>query len=281
VSDNEGAYGFRLEYPSWAEGVPDLVDVGSDAPTITFRWRDACTAVTHDHANHETAALGARGGSSFYADRNAASVTFDIPGRPDPDALIHPLGTAPLAVFARWRGDVTLHAGGFASNRGAWMVGGRREAGKSTTLAALATRGYPIIADDLFAVQDRMVWCGPRCIDLRPDAAERFPEARDLGGVGTRPRFRLLSAAAPPTLPLRGLFLLEWHERPMVDVLPMHAAARLAWLHSLDYIGLMGPLPPLQILDLAALPAWIVRRPRDWRATDDAIDIMLRLTETA
>jgi hypothetical protein len=132
----------------------------------------------------------------------------------------------------------------------------------------------------MLAISDGDVWSGPQCVDLRPDVADRFPQARSLGVMGTRPRFRLSAdAAAPARLPLRGMFLLDWHDRPVIELSPMKAAARLEWLYSLDYIALMGPVAPTKLLDLAMLPAWRLLRPRTWDATDDAVTRLLNLTE--
>jgi hypothetical protein len=275
-----GAYGFRLIYPAWDGALNDLVDVGESAPAVTIEWRHACTSVDHDYADDERVSLGARGGSSFHVHREPPRIVFDIVARPEPDALVHPLGTAPLAALARWRGDVTLHAGAFATTAGAWMVAGKREAGKSTMLGMLAQRGQPIVADDMLAVLDGVAWAGPHCVDLRPDAAERLGPTRELGILGMRPRFRLSTTPAPAATPLRGLFLLDWGDDPRVTVEPLEISERIRWLYSLEYLGLMGAADPRKLLELAALPSWRIARPRDWMASEDAADAILATAET-
>ncbi len=153
-------------------------------------------------------------------------------------AIVHPIGTLPLSVLAHWRGDVTLHGGAFVRAGGAWGVCGDRSAGKSTTLALVAQRGVPIVADDLLVVQRGEALAGPRCVDLRGDAALRFPTARSLGRVGGRVRHRLPTVAAPARTPLRGLFLLEWSADGETELTQLGLEERVALLHQHQYSGL-------------------------------------------
>jgi hypothetical protein len=220
---------------------------------------------------------GARG---VLVERDPLSILFDLPEPPIPDALVHPLGTIPLSILARWRGDITLHAGGFANAGGAWAIVGKREVGKSTMLAMLASRGLTLVSDDLVTILDGGVWPGPGCVDLRSAAAAHFPEARDLGMLGGRRRFRLSSPPAAARLPLKGIFVLGWHEDKQVAAEPIGTEGRLALLYGAEYIGLVGPADPAKILELLEVPAWSIRRPRDWNATDDAVDAILEITRT-
>jgi hypothetical protein len=231
----------------------------------------------HTHINEQQVSFGVKGASSIFVERDPPRITFHLPDPPVPDALVHPLGTVPLAILARWRGDVTLHAGAFATPTGAWAVVGPREAGKSTMLASLASRGIPLLADDLLAILDRRVWPGPACVDLRPDAATRFPGARDLGIVSGRRRFRLSTATETRRLPLQGIFVLEWHERSGVNVEPLTLEERLRLLYDLEYIALVGPADPRLLMDLLDVPAWRISRPRDWREADAGLDAVLNL----
>jgi hypothetical protein len=278
MKDQRGAYGFRLVYPASRDALRDLVAVDPSAPTVRVSWRLASTIVTHDHADEHRVSMGARGATSFYVEREPASITFDVPIDLSPDALVHPLGTVALAVLARWRGDVTLHAGAFVASSGAWAVLGERGSGKSSMLAVLAQRGYPVVADDLLAVLDGLAWAGPSCVDLRSDVAERIGSARDLGMIGGRARQRLSTPPAPGRTPLSGFFVLDWHDRPEVAIAPLSARERLQWLYRSEYIGLMGPASPEKILALAVLPAYRITRSREWSAVEEAVEAMLAVT---
>jgi len=272
-----GAYGFRLEYRGGDGRLRDLVELGDEAPLVTLRWRHACPATTFDDHAVGRASMGTRGATAFYVTAEPRSVLFDIGVAPDPDALVHPIAAVPLAILARWRGHVTLHGGAFEAAGEAWALLGEREAGKSTALGILAGLGCAVVADDLLVLDDGFVLAGPRCVDLREDAAERLGPARDLGLVGPRRRLRLSGRPAPACLPLGGFFLLEWADEPLVQTERLPLPERVPLLHRLEYAGLVGPADPLKVLDLAGLPAWRVRRPRDWEATEDAVQRMLEL----
>ena len=156
---------------------------------------------------------------------------------------------------------------------------GEREAGKSATLATLAGRGYPIVADDLLALHGGMAWAGPSCVDLRPDTAGRFGGARYLGLVGGRHRFRLSTPPGRAQVPFRGFFVLAWQDVGSgIRIEPMTAQERLQWLYRQEYISLMGWPDPASLLPLVGLPAWRVTRPPDWGATDEVVTRMLEVT---
>lgn len=220
---------------------------------------------------------GVRGATTFDVNLRPRSVHMDLPAPVVLAALVHPLLTVGISIQARWRGDVTLHAGAFETPSGAWGVLGAREAGKSSILASLGKRGHPVVADDLLAIQDGSVWAGPSCVDLRPDTAPHFPEARYLGVVGGRPRYRLSTRPARQRVPLRGFFLLDWHDRPDVAVEPLPPKDRLQFLYRQEYIRLVGYPDPAKLVPLIALPAWRVARPRDWSSTDEVIDRLLEM----
>ena len=80
-----------------------------------------------------------------------------------------------------------FHGGSFLDASGrTWGVVGSREAGKSSFLAWCATRGVPVVGDDLIVTDGTLVNAGPRCIDLRESAADRFGIGEDIGVVGDR-----------------------------------------------------------------------------------------------
>lgn len=275
VLNNLCAYGFRLICPQAGSPLRDLCPCEMGAPKVLFRWRVASSIIDHEHVDEQRVAYGVRGAASMLVERDPPSVLFDLTEEPIPDAVIHPLGTIPLAILARWRGDVTLHAGGFATRVGAWGLLGEREAGKSTMLAALAQHDVPLLSDDLLAILDGEVWPGPSCVDLRPDVAERFPRAQNLGIVGGRRRFRLVTPPAERRLPLRGIFVLAWHDGPGITVEEVTTEERLRLLYSAEYVALVGPADPQKILQLLHVPVWRIARPRTWEATDQAVEAIL------
>lgn len=280
-SSSHGAYGFRLIYPDSPDPPADLVRLDDSAPSVTVSWRLASTIADIEEVDEQRVAYGVRGATTFRVERRPPSILFDLAEPPVPGALVHPLLTVGISVLARWRGDVTLHAGAFATSAGAWGIMGAREAGKSAILAALAAAGQAVVADDLLVFQDGSVWAGPSCVDLRPDTVEHFQDARFLGIIGGRPRYRLSTAPGPVRAPLRGFFVLDWHDRPAVAAERIETPEWLRWLYRQEYIPLVGHPDPEKILPLLALPCWRLTRPRDWAATEGAIGRVLEIAAAA
>jgi hypothetical protein len=273
-----GAYGFRLVPRAWDGPLPGLLRAERDAPQVALEWRHASPLAEREQVDGDRVVLSRRGVSLLDVEREPAVITLEFPETVTADAIVHPLLTPPIAILARWRGDLTLHAGAFFANGCAWGVIGAREAGKSTTLARLAERGCPILADDLLVLEGTMAHAGPACIDLRPDIAARMPETRFLGEIAGRPRYRMAAPEGPARAPLGGIFLLDWCERDQVHVEALDAAQGLQLLYGQEYIGLLGPADPTKVLELLGTPMWRVRRPADWDVSAEALDRMLELT---
>lgn len=272
-----GAYGFRLTCPQAGDPLPNLIAVDPASPRVEVSWRHASTVRDVEEVEADRVAYGFRGATTYYVERDPPAIRFDIPYVPSPAALVHPLLTIGVSVLARWRGDVTLHAGAFETAAGGWGVMGAREAGKSSILASIGERGLPVVADDLLTVQDGSLWSGPSCVDLRPDIVGRFASAVSMGIIGGRLRFRLATPAGGMRVPLRGFFVLEWGDDPVIRVEPLPPQERLEWLYRQEYIRLVGFPDPAKLLPLIALPAWRLTRPRDWEATDEAVERLLEV----
>ena len=73
------------------------------------------------------------------------------PGTDDADVAIFLLGTV-FGILLHQRGEIVLHASAVRVKDKAVLFCGPSGAGKSTLAAALAQRGFPLVADDLCAV---------------------------------------------------------------------------------------------------------------------------------
>jgi hypothetical protein len=189
--------------------------------------------------------------------------------------VVHPFLAAIGAVFARWDGREGLHAGAFLTDRGAWAILGGKEGGKSSLLACLAMRGHPVLSDDLLVIEGTGALAGPRCVDLRPDAAEELALTGRTRSVREGERRRLALDPVPLEVPLCGFVWLAWGGRPSVG--PVAPAARIGLLASHRTI-LSPPGDALTLLDLAALPAWRLERPPEWSSLDVAVERLLAAT---
>jgi hypothetical protein len=94
-------------------------------------------------------------GLRFWLDRGGTSVWCTWPENLTiADAAVYLLGPV-LGFLLRLRGVTCLHASAVAFRDRAIAFLGPAGAGKSTTAAALARRGHPIISDDIVAVEER------------------------------------------------------------------------------------------------------------------------------
>ena len=197
---------------------------------------------------------------------------FTVPAALSPDELVHPYLAPVAAITAQWHGRESLHGGGIALAGNVIGVFGDRLEGKSSLLAALATRGVDIVCDDLLVVEGADAFAGPRTIDLREDAAEALGAGESIGVAGARARWRVRLGQIPPRLPLAGWIFLDWGDRVEVGRVP--ASETLKRL--LRNRGIrVPPLDPALFVQLGAMPAWEVRRPRSWSAVPEVVDAVL------
>jgi hypothetical protein len=278
-SNPSGAYGFRLVLEGEPARLPDLVRVSDEGETVEVTQRLGTAVHSSREVRDDQVTMSTRGGSLITVRRQPAAVDLLAPVSLTPEALVHPMLTAPFSMLARWRGDVTLHGGAFVRAGGAWAVVGERTAGKSSLLGVLAAQGIPIAADDLLAIDDGWLRAGPSCVDLRPDVAERIPAARDLGVVGNRPRFRLAAQAAPARSRLLGSIVLEWHDRDEPELEEVPTVERLRVLYRQEAIALLGFAEPAKFMDLVGLPMLRLRRRRSWDSTAAAVERLLAVVD--
>ena len=224
-----------------AAPLPDLVPAAPDWPAVTVQQevRDGAPAPTHA-VDAQRASIAIAPGMHAEIDRAGRSATL-VTDRPWADEVVaHPFLAAPGAVFAWWDGREPLHGGAFvAGDGGAWVV-----------------------------------LAGPHCLDLRPDAAARLGLAAPPGDDPRRTKVRLRLPAGPATAPLAGVVHLAWGDR--VEAVAIDRRERLARLvpHRSTW---REPSAPGAFLDLLAVPAYELRRPRDERLLDDVAGALLAL----
>ena len=267
-----GCYGFRID------GVPRARELLADAlpawPALALETRIAepASAPAMDVVGPRTARLPLHEVGWMEIERDGPRITFHLPEQPGDEELVHPYLAPGAAVLARWLGREAFHAGAVLAGGGAWAVLGDRESGKSSTLGWLAAHGHAVLADDLLVLDGQDALAGPRCIDLRPDAAERLDAGEPLGVVGTRERWRLRLGPLAPSAPLRGWVLLDWGEDVAVD--PVRGAERLTALIPHRSVRLEPPRPEA-LMELASLPMLRLRRPRRWDSLPHAAERLL------
>ncbi len=266
TGSHNAAYGFRL---SGVSGETLAVYDAERWPILSVLQRlvsDPGLPETHvdgDRASIQTPA------AYLTLTRESWSVEICSP-EPLPAAdIVHPALWPAAAVFARWHGRETLHAGAFSlDGKGAWAVLGERGAGKSSLLSALVMRGVEVLADDLLVVDGLHCFAGPRCIDLRQAAATALGVSGQTSVVRSTERRRLKLAPCRGSYQLRGFVYLAWGSETQVDRLtPAESFGLLVNHRRVAALGADFE----HLLDLAALPAMRLTRPVDWTGLDGVL----------
>jgi hypothetical protein len=254
-----GAYGLRLDGLRAAS----LGVAGDDWPLLAVERRIGNSEADMDSMDESQARLKLRNGGEITLSRDPLRALFTVPFELRDAELVHPYLAPAAAAVGWWLGRESFHGGGVVVGDVAFGILGGREAGKSSLLAWLAQRGMAVLSDDVVVTDARRVaFAGPRTIDLRAPAAAALSAGENLGVVGARERWRLELPPLPGTVRLGGWFFLDWDRTSSVRRLKAHE--RLPLLLASRAVRLPAADDRL-LLELAALPAWELRRPRDWR----------------
>jgi hypothetical protein len=215
--------------------------------------------------------LGATG--RLVLERETATATYHTTSVLDDEALAHPYLGWTGAYAAWWYGRLAFHAGAFLLDGRAWGVLGDKEHGKSTLLALLHQSGVEVLTDDVLVLEQERCFAGPRSLDLRPASAERveIPGAQVLEARnGTRRR--LLLPLVEAEVALAGWIFLSWGDEIGIERVP--PATRLTRLGDHRVVRTVHD-DPVELLELAARPAWELHRPRSWDSLRETADRLL------
>ena len=160
--------------------------------------------------------------------REGREIVVDIDTDADERFLPPFILVVPLAMLLHQRGLFILHASAIAINGGVVAFLGKSGQGKSTTAGALHQLGYPIVTDDVLALD----MSSPENITVLPS----FPQLRlwpesvtSLGHIpenlpqvypNSEKRFRHLSDGFQQTpLPLKRIYVLEYGTQQQIEPL--------------------------------------------------------------
>jgi hypothetical protein len=222
----------------------------------------------------DEALIWTRDGGHTVFDRRRRIVTAFHATTLAPEELIHPLLACTGAVFGGWLGRHAFHAGTLVAGGSGWALLGGSESGKSTLLAALVAEGCEVLADDTLVIEGGKAFAGPRCIDLRDPAPQQLGVGAGVAPVRDPVRYRLTLPPIATDVPLGGWIHLAWSDSFAVATIPPGER-----LERLSRLRAWQPRDALALLDLAALPAFELRRPRSWallpRATEAVLNTVM------
>lgn len=258
-----GAYGFELA--GAADVDSHLLVAAPDWPALELVRRTGVVPLERNVVGRERAEIALVAGDHLAVNRNPLRATFTTSRPLSDDALVHPYLAPAAAIAGYWLGREAFHAGALLLDGGVWAIGGDKGAGKSTLGAGLSRRGHRIFTDDALLVDGEIAFAGPRSLDLREEGFG----SESIGVVGDRERWRLRLADVPATSRLRGWVFLSWGAT--VDVTPISAGELLQRLLAGRMIKGLPPPDPKLLLDLSALPAFELSRPRGLAQLETAV----------
>jgi hypothetical protein len=256
-----GAYGLYLPTLAGAEGL--LVD----APQSWQAWQIELAAGSGrpaEFVDSSRARLICEPSGWVDIDRTTRTSTIHLPEPPSFAEIAQPRLGITGVVAAYWRGYHRLHAGAFVVDGRAWGILGSKGDGKTSLLAALASMGTPVLADDVLIIDRGLrALAGPRCIDLRRETALALGIGESIGVVGTRERWRAPLGRVPSEVPLGGFVCLEWGGSAISDV-PLQDRVKLLYANRALLLGEQrDPAMLSSQMELFALPMLRMRRPAE------------------
>ena len=264
-----GAYGLRIS------GIPDDLLLGPAAegwPALEVKVEVGELDADEEQLDDDRALIRLRTGGWIKLRREPGRALYIVPTPLSADELVHPFLAPAAALFAHWHGREGLHGGAIALGGTAWGVIGDRLGGKSSLLAALAVGGTDVVCDDALVLDRSIAFPGPRTIDLREDAAAALKVGEEIGVAGARERWRVRLAPLDRSLSIGGWVFTEWADELALRRLP--ASETLARLFRNRSIR-VPPRDPAVFIQLSALPAWELRRPRSWSSLPETLGLLL------
>ena len=275
-----GAYGLRIhsdiplpELFSIDPGLCADVDIHLGSIRSRLLEADGCEEIVHGDLRDAYIFVPSVG--AIHVSHGCEIMVNPVSGVEDRVIRLFLLGAA-LGLLLHQRGLLTLHASAVAINDGAVLFLGNSGQGKSTLAATLNTLGYPLVADDVVAI-DMCGTDGPVVLPaypqlkLWPDAATAIgndPSALPLLHPDLTKRWQPAAgdfSLAP--LPLRHIYAL--YDADEIAVEQLHPREAFAETVAFAYaVGLLGPsaMTPSHFQQYVALaervPVYVLERPR-------------------
>jgi hypothetical protein len=234
----------ELELPELA---PSAQDCGRESPDVTIVLGAIDSPDLSGARRHGPLLFG--DADSFWLEvpkvarfliRQGAHITIDPAAGIDEDSIrVFLLGSA-LGALLYQRGYMVLHGNAVRVGDECLVCVGHSGVGKSTLAAAFMQRGYPVLTDDVVAVdaQGRALPGLPR-LKLWQDALDQLG-LENFGLNRIRPglaKFHLpmSDGDSPKPLPIRWIYVLNNHHRPDTLLEPIQGGDRFGVLRNHSY----------------------------------------------
>jgi hypothetical protein len=164
-----------------------------------------------------------------------------IPGG-DWDMLLLLLFGSAFGALLHQRGLLVMHASAIGTPRGAVLFTGGSGYGKSTLAGAFLQRGFPVLTDDVCAIDtDRFPIVLPAnpCLMLWRDAADRLglnePHLRRVRSTLEKYILPLRDAFSVEPYPLHAIYILEPSNSDLFDLVPVRGLQKMKFLSATSY----------------------------------------------
>ncbi len=248
-------YGFVMDLPFPCPILPLEPEESEADVTVTEGLvGQPLTTLTAEGPNWQAAPgcflLYGGGRAGRFLVENGTRITLERNPNAEDKVICAHLLSSVLAALLRQRGLLVLHANVIITPRGAVAISGESGSGKSTTQAALLTKGYSMLADDLAVLQlgeggAVVALPGIPKLHLCEDAAVRM--GHDVSTLHRYPlrRIKVVVPIAPADMTvtpvtLKTLYLLERHHGATLKREDLGGAHKFAALQDCIY----GPLFP-------------------------------------
>jgi hypothetical protein len=297
--------------------------VGDDAPVVWLdeQMRDGvCIArVGRIGPPRDLLVADFPGFARFTAKRDGSDAELVVAPGADPVFVEKFHASVARALLRQLEGGLTLHGGAVAMGGRAFAFVGASGAGKSTTTAALAARGHPLIADDTVALEQgepfgitvvpmqAVAWLeASAAAALFGGGATAQPGAAEAGATAELPPFaeddaegargprgaRNKTAFSPPEvapapLPLAAVVELTWSSAPELAAVERLRGGRAFAALSKNMFRFVVDEKGRAEAELASLasiaarvPVLSFRRPRDLAGLQRGVDALLAALHT-
>lgn len=241
--------------PPGPDGEPDVVIEFGETPQ---QLPNEVVEGAAFSAGHDEFLLRVPNVGRFHVTSGSRIVIDPAAGATEDEIRLFLLGSAFGAVL-HMRDYLPLHAGAVQVGDGCVAFAGDSGIGKSTLVAMLGQRGYPIVTDDVCAVKvlpgaGPVVYPGFRRLKLWADSLEAL-EISQSNATKVRPaleKFEVhdLPSAEGPWIPLRRIYLLREtrdDKHDPVGIVPVEGATRLRALiyhtYRIRYMDGIGAKP--------------------------------------